>query len=269
LSKSGAGNTLEIEFQTNEFTRKFEASESYADLGVVFTRRDPIGGNNLKAILIQAKRLYSSGRQFGIYSTYDAFKKTQFDKLYSLCKSKSAGYYLFYNPLLDAFNEKERDAIKAYELHWHYFDPDLDVLFNMRHKMGNPWLGLSIPDMDKNTADSLREQQTQQLSLRPGLRFCGLEGLSGILQKNPGKLCLKHFYDDAINRSHANVGDYSSLFSLSDLFLLGLIGCRCGSTDQDIISIAEGKQPKAVQEIGVGVKHTLKITLRSNVQMPG
>jgi len=269
LSKAGAGNTLEIEFQTNELKKKFEASEAFADLGIVFTRRDPITGEKRKAILVQAKRLYSSNHRFGLYSTYDAFSKTQFDKFYNLTKSKSAGCYLFFNPLLSAFDEKEQDAIKAYELHWPYFHPDIDILFHLSHKIGYPWFGLGVAVTDKSSVDSLRDLQMQQLNLRPGLRFCGLEALKSIVQNASYKPSLIALYNNAIHNNNWGVGDYSSMFSLSDLCLLGLIGCRHGSTDSDIIALAEGKQPKTQQEIGLGVKHTLKITLRSSVRMPG
>jgi hypothetical protein len=79
LEKSDAGITIDVEFQTHEHPRWVEAKYSGADLGIIFVVDHPLLGYSRRGVLVQAKRLFGSGRsgEFSIYSEYKYYDEKQ------------------------------------------------------------------------------------------------------------------------------------------------------------------------------------------------
>src|SRR5438132_5445076 len=75
LEASDAGIILEVEFQTHEHSRHIESKYSGADLGIVLSINHPVFGQSRRGILLQAKRLFGTGkkREYGLYSCYTSF----------------------------------------------------------------------------------------------------------------------------------------------------------------------------------------------------
>src|SRR5260370_12259913 len=145
---SDACITLEVEFQTHEHSRHTESKYSGADLGIVLSVNHPVFGQSRRGILLQAKRLFATGKkcEYGLYSSYTSFNKTQTDFLRILERRFgvwNSVYYLWYNPPSTAFPEADGRILKAYEStggnpyqHWHRKHPFIDELI----EMGLPWL---------------------------------------------------------------------------------------------------------------------------------
>lgn len=280
LEACGIGNRIEIAFETNEYTQAFEGKISFADLGIVFERRDALGGHLRKAVLVQSKRLYHKNRAFSLDSEYEGYHHDQFENLKLLVKrfeADSAAYYFLYNPDLQGMGEKDQKKIGALETVFlrsvAVRHPELERF--VRHFGWPGWLPGWLPGQStlkgKEEIDQLRDAQRQALETRPGLRVCGLSAIEKVA-KPKKKPRLRDFYD--LRHQHPEPWfDSDCLFeTFADFMILGIIGCTSGSEKLGLIAVAEGKMPDAtalegdepVPE-GVGARHTLRVKVLSTL----
>lgn len=285
LDACGTGNRVEISFETNEHTRRFEGQVSYADLGIVFERRD-LSGVFRKAVLVQSKRLYHQrDGTFGLSSKYEGFHKGQFKNIQKLTKrlnAYGAAYLFFYNPDMEGISEAERQKVAAFEASCvpPFLHPDW-VLFVRRFGPWWRWLSelghcQAIPD-GKETIDRLRDAQRASLARRPGLRVCGLRTVERVTEK-AAQPSLRQFYE-LRNQQPGNwfrFDKYCMFEDFADFMVSGIVGCSSGSTEPALIDVAQGRMPtikvpegeKPLPE-GVGARHTLRITVTSALAREG
>ncbi|MDR0911926.1 MAG: hypothetical protein LBM96_04900 [Methanobrevibacter sp.] len=96
---------LGFKLVTNEHNKHYESNYSQADIGFVFTIKNPEFGTKKKPMLIQCKKLYPEAEKFSLKNKYKALKVSdeQFKEIKKLKKKKYNFCYLFYNPLFTSF----------------------------------------------------------------------------------------------------------------------------------------------------------------------
>ncbi|MFH1648439.1 MAG: hypothetical protein ABIA11_01745 [Patescibacteria group bacterium] len=285
LDACGSGTQMSIEFETNEHKKSFESAVSHADLGIVVRRESSIfGPSYTKAIIVQSKKLYPSKDTYSLRSAYEAFDPAQFQELKKVASEYSwdGVCYFLYNPKLDAFSEDEAKIVRALEARmfsgsglsgfpflWHpemeYFIHSFGRRYPVRFSAHVP--GALLPDQ-------LREERDKQLSSRPGLRVLGISSVSSIVESN--KTIRKTFrlndcYSYALSSHWFGNSGAVPFLPLSSFIVDLVLGCSRGSSDENIVNIAEGKEPHPQPESsneetpGVAVRHTLKITVRNTL----
>jgi len=283
LEKSDAGITIGVEFQTHEHSRHFESRYSGADLGLVLAVDHPILGRASRGLLIQAKRLFHSGREreYSLYSAYSSFDKKQAEFLKAIQERFgvwNSSYYLWYNPPATAFPESDAKILKAYESHstglhrhWHRMHPFIDDLI----EMGFPW---SIAGGDRRSEPSPDEETKlrEWRSTQPALRVSALDIASTVGEHGPPRL--KALYDATLER-HSD-----AVFSpFADFLLLALASSRYGSDKPEWLQLVEGQKvsmPAAKEtnqkrspldglEAPPIPRHTLKLTIQSTLPQVG
>lgn len=273
LDACAGGNRVEISFQTNEHTRRYESSTSFSDLGIVFERRD-ISRNLLrKALLIQSKRLFHNRAGFTLASRYQSFDSDQLSNLLKLMEYFSeynGAYYFLYNPDLDGIAEPDRPRVAAFESsHPGYSGKGLHFLMREfgLHPYAHHLLGLAPPT--KEALDTYRSEQQRLLAQRPGLRVSGLHTIKDLASKH--SLSLADFYRYRDEHPCPDFGCCCRFETFEDFMVFGLLACNAGSQSDGILAVASGKQlakehlkeNKGPLPEGVGARHTLTIKITS------
>ncbi len=286
LRACGTAQRLEIEFETNEHKKSFEAAVSRADLGIVF-RRDagPDHPSVTKALLVQGKKLYPGKGEYGLDCAYDAFDVPQYEALKAFANAQEwrAVYYFTYNPTLAAFSEREQETLRAIEgslcaapgpyglaPFWH---PEIDDLLHHLLRRGvMPMVAVS-PSSDP---DVMLKERLETVQGRPGLRVLGLRSVSQIVEQDKTvrrsfslRDCYRYALSDDWWHSDATV----PFASFSNFMVDMLAGCYAGSTQPGVLQVAHGEVPTppkpprgaAPEFPGVAARHTLRITLRSTL----
>lgn len=274
LLQCGDLHKVEVTFETHEHGKGFEGRHSYADLGIIIRYDDHIDDSFQKAILIQAKRLYKKNNGYNISCPYSEFKRDQFDKLTQLQKTfgSNAACYLFYNPLRAAFDEESQKQIAHFEtrLFNHFSDELLEELFHhpFHKEYAYHIAGLRTGRTDDHIQSYL-QQQDAELSVSPGVRVATLQGLSNIIEGWPDKQAptLLDLYRRAAKEKYPRLYN-AVLLRFSSFLLQGLLGCRLGETNQELIQLASGRLPENIQpDLPVrAVKHTMTVTVRSTLR---
>jgi hypothetical protein len=246
----------------------------------------PLFGHSRRGILVQAKRLFGRGkkREFGLFSDYSSFDKTQAEFLKTLQERFevwNSVYYLWYNPPSVAFADADAKILRAYEangsnLHQfrgriHPFVDDLiDMGFPAIFGAGTPRLAPSEDEESK-----AREWRTTQ----PALRISALDVVLSLGDHGPPHL--KALYDAALDRRWSSL----TFSPFADFFLLALSSSRYGSENADWLKLTEGHKvpmPPRKQASDEHTRsqldefenppiphHTLKLTIRSTLPSVG
>jgi hypothetical protein len=281
LEATDSGITLDVEFQTHEHTKYVESKFSGADLGIVLAVNHPILGWSRRGVLLQAKRLFSSGskREYRLFSEYSSFDKKQAEFLGVLANRFdvwNSVFYLWYNPPSTAFTEPEAKILRAYETNGFFpfrYLHRMHPFFDEMMEMGFPWLlGVGNP----GSASASDEAKAKEWRLtQPALRVSSLDTARSVGEH--GVPQLKTLYDTMLTRRSLPI------FSpLADFFILALISSSYGSGNSDWLRLVEGqkiplpsaKSPKDVGEfdelnILPTPRHTLRITIRSTLPSLG
>jgi hypothetical protein len=275
---------LSIEFETNEHKKSFESAVSHADLGIVFHRESSVfGPSYTKAIIVQSKKLYPSKDRYSLRSAYEAFDPTQFQELKKVASKYSwdGVCYFLYNPRLDAFPEEEAKTVKALEarmfsgtgwsgLPFPFWHPEFEHFI---HKFGRRYpIGFSASNPEAATPDQLRDERNKQLLSRPGLRVLGITSIGSIVESNKSirkTFRLEDCYRYAFSSDWIGNSGAVPFLPLSSFIVDLVLACSRGSSNENIIRIAEGKEPEPPSKDqeeeapGLAVRHTLKITVRN------
>jgi hypothetical protein len=281
LENSDAGITVDVEFQTHEHSKWVESKYSGADLGIVLAVNHPVLGQSRRGLLVQAKRLFSKGKkhEFGLFSQYTSFDKTQAEFLKVLEQRFGAWnsvFYLWYNPHSTAFPDADAKVLRAYEAS----DPNPFYLWHRVHPFLDEMLEMGFPALFGNhgprTASPEEEAALRQWRLtQPALRVSDLDVAQRIGEHGPPQL--KALYEARLERRNG-VG-----FSpFADFLLLVLTSSRFGSDNADWIRLTEGQRiaiptSKSSNERTVLDEletapiphHTLKLTVRSTLPSVG
>lgn len=285
LEASDAGLTVDVEFKTHEHSKYVESKYSGADLGIVLTVDHPVFGHSQRGILVQAKRLFGSGkeREYGLSAAYQSFDRQQAEFLealqrrFSVCNSV---YYLWYNPPSTAFRDTDAKVLRAYEAtglgmycYWCRMHPVLDELMEMGL---TPWLFSAWgPHAEESTEGEGRARQWRQT--QPALRISALDVVLSVANtSHPPRL--KALYDAMLERR-----SWPTFSPFADFMLFALASSWCGSENADWIRLTEGQKipmPPAKQATtGGGIidglnspptpRHTLRVTVRSTLPQIG
>ena len=282
LERSDTGIAVDFSFETHEHARYFESRYSGADLGIIIAINHPILGRSRRAFLIQAKRLFYSGRsrEFSIYSSYESYDEKQAALLKDLARrfdAYNSVFYLWYNPPSSGFSEPDARIVRAYEahghpgFHWNRMHLFMDELMEMGFPLafgGHGASGLGGPEDE----DNAREWRARQ----PALRVSELETVLSVAASGavPG---LKRLYDARLERSHG-----ISFSPFADFFLLALANSRFGSEKTEWLQLAEGRKvstppskditersPLDDLESPPIPRHTITVTIRSTLPQVG
>jgi hypothetical protein len=282
LERSDAGIAIDFGFETHEHTRYFESRYSGADLGIIIAINHPILGYSRRAFLVQAKRLFHSGRsrEFSIYSSYESYDEKQAALLKELARRFDAYnsiFYLWYNPPSSGFSEPHAKIVKAYEAHGHpafhgrHMHPFMDELMEMGFPLAFGGGGASGPQGSEDE-EKAREWRARQ----PALRVSELETVLSLAGSGsvPG---LKRLYDARLERSRG-----ISFSPFADFFLLALANPRYGNERPEWLQLAEGRKvsmppskniaessPLDELESPPVPRHTITITIRSTLPQVG
>lgn len=283
LEASDAGLTLDVEFETHEHTKYVESRYSGADLGIVLAVNHPVIGHSRRGILVQAKRLFGSGkeREYGLYSDYRSFDRQQaefLDELRQRFEVYNSIFYLWYNPPATAFRSDDSKILKAYEAvgrsthrYWHRMHPFLNDLVELGF---TSWLrdcGTPHAAMGDDDSGAREWRQTQ-----PALRLSALDVVLSIANSGPPRL--KALYDAALES-----GMWPTFSPFADFLVHALASSRYGSDNPDWIRLAEGHKvpmPAAKHEVsGADIadeleslptpRHTLRVSVRSTLPNVG
>lgn len=287
LDACGSGTQMSIEFETNEHKKSFESAVSHADLGIVIRRESSIfGPSYTKAIIVQSKKLYPSKDRYSLRSSYEAFDPGQFQELKKVASKYSwdGVCYFLYNPRIDAFSEEEEAKIlRALEARmfsgrewsgfpFHMWHPEFEYFI---HKFWRRYpIGFSASVPGASTPDQIREERNKQLSSRPGLRVLGITSIGSIVESNKTvrkTFRLEECYRYALSSDWFGNSGAVPFLPLSSFIVDLVLGCSRGSSNENIVRIAEGKEPEPPstdqeeEAPGLAVRHTLKITVRSTL----
>ncbi len=294
LDACGSGVQMSIEFETNEHKKSFESAVSHADLGIVIRRESSIfGPSYTKAIIVQSKKLYPLKDRYSLRSSYEAFDPDQFQNLKNVASkySRDGVCYFLYNPRIDAFSEEEAKILRALESRmfcgsgwsgfpfpmWH---PEFEYFIRKFWHRYPIWrcypIGFSASGQVLPTPDQLREERNKQLSSRPGLRVLGITSIGSIVESNKTvrkTFKLEECYRYALSSDWFGSSGAVPFLPLSSFIVDLVLGCSRGSSNENIIRIAEGKEPvppskneeEEEETLGLAVRHTLKITVRSTL----
>jgi hypothetical protein len=286
LDACGSGTQMSIEFETNEHKKSFESAVSHADLGIVLRRESSIfGPAYTKAIIVQSKKLYPLKTHYGLRSAYEAFDPGQFQELKKVASKYSYDgvCYFLYNPRLDAFPEEEAKLVRAMEAKmfpgtggagfpfpfWH---PDIEYIM---HEIWRRYpVGYSTGVSGGTSPGQLIEERNRMISSRPGLRVMGITSVGSVVETDKSvrsRFTLEDCYRYAFSDHWFGSSGSVPFLPLSSFIVDLVLGCSRGSSNEDIIRIAEGKEPGPPsnnsndEPIGMAVRHTLKITVRNTL----
>lgn len=289
LEACGSGTAVTIEFETNEHKKSFESAVSHADLGIVIRwEGNALQPPHTKALIVQSKKLYHTKGTYGIRSSYDGFDADQFKQLREIAsKYDSDGVcYFLYNPPLAAFPQDEAKLIHAIEARlypgcgWSYgsfpfWDREMEMFFHgplRRHWFAVTHTGASP---DATSADRLREERNRALQSKPGLRVLGISSVAAIVESNKSvrkSFRLEECYHYAFSDHWWHSSGAVPFLPLSSFIVDLVLACNRGTANENIISIAEGREPEPEpdsdpdgQPPGLAVRHTLKVTLRNTL----
>jgi hypothetical protein len=282
LEASDAGLTIDVEFETHEHSKYVESRYSGADLGIVLAVQHPVFGHSRRGLLVQAKRLFASGkmREYGLFSDYKSFDRQQAEFLEALRKRfgvYNSVYYLWYNPPSTAFRDADAKILRAYDAsgsitfrHWHRGHPILHELMEMGPWPFTGWSsGVQASADDENRARHWRQTQ-------PALRISELDAVLSVAKSSPPQI--KALYDASLER-----GSWPTFSPFADFLLAALASSRYGSDNPDWIRLTEGQKipmPAAKQASDRDTcvdeldspptpHHTLRITVRSTLPQVG
>ena len=284
LEQEDSGITLNVSFQTHKHTNVVEHAFSGADLGVVFVLEHPYFGQHVKAILLQAKRLFpNSSREFTLNSSFNSFRPKQLDMLKMVRQRFSAHnsiFYLWYSPASDAFLEDDAKLIRSLEAsslpgfrdawHWHPI---------LSHRLGELWpwheqIWLkTIPSGDS---------QERERAWRRGQPAARISGLSTVNELAAGSrnLSLMSLYGARLKRR----SDWLAFEPFANAFLLGLLSDGIGNSSKDWIRLAQGEKvampasesedqsketESEVPDVIPPPRHTLTFTVGNSPTMAG
>jgi hypothetical protein len=283
LQSSDSGITIEVEFQTHDHSKHFESRYSGADLGVVLAVDHPILGRSRRGILIQAKRLFASGRarEYGLYSGYDSFERRQAEFLKALQERFSvwnSSYYLWYNPPSTAFPEPDAKILRAYDSsgpsphqYWHRMHPFLDELIDM----GLPWLLTGGSVRTEPSVEEVGKIRQWRLT-QPALRVSALDVALSVGENGPPRL--KALYEATLERRSD-----PAFAPFADFLLIALASSRYGSDKAEWLRLTEGQKvtmpaPRDTNQKRSDLdeldsppipRHTLHLTIRSTLPQVG
>lgn len=280
IEGSDAGITVDVEFETHEHSKYVESRYSGADLGIVLAVDHPVFGHSRRGILVQAKRLFGTGktREYGLYSRYSSYDRQQAEFLEALRQRfgvYNSVYYLWYNPPSSAFRDDDAKILRAYEAtgpnphkYWRRIHPLMDELIEMGLA---PWPllgGMSRLEPNSEQEGKAREwRQTQ-----PALRVSGLDVVLSV--GNPGPPSVRTLYDASLDP-----GSAPAFSPFADFMLLALASSRYGSDNADWIRLTEGQKVPMPSAKKANVesseldemdgpptpRHTLRLTVRSTL----
>ena len=286
LQGCGTGQRLEIEFETNEHKRSFEAAVSRADLGIVF-RRDagPDHPAITKALLVQGKKLYAARGEYVLNSSYEAFDIPQYEGLKAFANSQDwrAVYYFMFNPITGAFGQSDQDTLKAIESilcsaptgfgaiqFWH---PDIEYMMHRALRRGLiPVVTASGPA----EPEAMLKDRLVAVSGRPGLRVLSLRSVSQIVEDEKTvrrSFSLRDCYRNALSEEPWHADATVPFVPLATFMVDMLAACFAGSTQPAVLQVARGEKPSVGKPSGADVpevptiaaRHTLRVTLRSTL----
>jgi len=291
LEACGSGTGLTIEFETNEHKKSFESAISYADLGIVIHwEASVLHPAYTKALIVQSKKLYQVNGAYTIRSGYDGFDRGQFNNLRALASKYDGGgiYYFLYNPALNAFPEEEAKVIQAIEARLYpgmgwahgrfpFWDPEMEYIFHRflrEYPVSFAHTGASV---DAVEPDRLRDERSAALQTRPGLRVLGLASVAALAESNKTvrkSFRLEECYRYAFSAHWWQSSGAVPFLPLSSFVVDMVLGCSRGTTNENIIRIAEGREPDGKppadspgEAPGLAVRHTLKITVRNTLPL--
>lgn len=287
LAECGTGTQVSVEFTTNEHTKTFESSVSYADLGIVVRRDSSVfGPTYTKAIIVQSKKLYPNSNDYRVSCRYGGFDKDQYSKLRQLAKKYdwSGIVYFLYNPRLEAFDKKDQDILRALEARllshggwmqcaFPFWDEKMEYYFHETMRRGYMPPMMAAGEAMPASADDIRDARAQAVSQKPGLRVLGISSVGEIVESNGSvgsSFSLQDCYQYALSSRWLGNSSSVPFLSLSTYIVNMFLGCSRGSDNESIIRIAEGQRPtddeNADDDVpGVAVRHTLVITFRSTL----
>ncbi len=284
LEASDAGITLDVEFETHEHSKYVESRYSGADLGIILTVNHPRFGHSRRGILVQAKRLFGTGkkREYALYSSYNSFERQQAEFLRAVQQRfgvYNSVYYLWYNPPSSAFRDDDAKIVRSYEAtganggrYWGRVHPFLDELIEMGLVRG-----LFVAGMARFQPNSEQEEQAREWrQTQPALRLSSLDVALSIA--DTGKPSLQALYDATLES-----GSSPAFSPFADFMLLALASSRYGSDNDDWIRLTEGQRipmpsaksakEKASELDGMDSppipRHTLRLTIRSTLPNVG
>ncbi len=283
LEKSDAGITIEVEFQTHGHQRWVEARYSGADLGIIFVMDHPLLGHSRRGVLVQAKRLFGSGRSgpFSIYSEYKYYDEKQAAFLQEIEERfgvHNSVFYLWYNPPSTAFPDEQAKRIRAYESVgsslWPWrerFHPFFDDMINF----GFPFRmrGTSVRAEDE-------EKQHEWRARQPALRVSELSSVLAVVEEGQ-RPQLERLYKALLENGRQR-WDRFVFTPFADFFLIGLMNQRLGSSDDQWVKLVQGtKIPMPPMKDGKVSQvfaqfdspplpdHTITLTVRSTLPAVG
>ena len=290
LAECGSGNRVDVTFETNEHAKGFSGRTSHADLGIVFRRENPLLGARIeKAILVECKRLYPTKKQYTVRSRYDGFEKKQYNELKKFAENYgwNGVYYFLYNPSLEAFEERSRQVIRAWEntniSNGHNFYPyHFEELYYIARRYGLSFNNHPGQMLDRiMDADDAKNTLNQITKSRPGVKVIGLDGVKNIIEKKPSSLSLSACYDHALSYDRHSSSHNVPFVSLSNFIVDYFISCFRGSEKSEVVSMAQGRDPRTSGSPGsrgpgeiiktddlppsLLAQHTLTITLTSEL----
>jgi len=118
LAADDTALTVNLSIEAREYPPHVERRVNQADLGVIvrYDNHFRPGDSFAKAVLFQAKRLYSSPRTEPQYSESDTFESIDRGQLLRIAdladKHSSLLYFLFYCPRLDAYDQSARRTLR-------------------------------------------------------------------------------------------------------------------------------------------------------------
>ena len=287
LANSDGGISLDVTFNTHEYTKHVEHHYSGADLGVCFVTDHPLFGRSEKAVLLQAKRLFpDSNSAFTLQSTFNSFRTVQLEFLKELEHRFSALnsiYYLWYSPSSSGFSQNDAMLVRALEasafsdwtraLEWHPFLEDLI-------EFGRPWNTIwsnSSQEIVENDDPQKEWRETQ-----PATRVSSLSVVDSISSNGRGP-SLASLYESRTSQSRRRKHHILPFEPFAELFFIALVSERIGSSNVDWLRLARGEKvpmppPKSCSEAVSGKielpesvpgpRHTLTFTLRSTLHWP-
>lgn len=201
LADERSGPTIDLDISMVTHSRSFEGSTSAADFGLIFTLSSGLE-SEVRALLIQAKKLYPTSKGYSIKGRYKATNHLQHARLKELAPN-CASQYLLYNPGLKSFLSSDHGTIK--------FAEQCIALRNYSH-------------CHEGCTESFLETCT-------GLRVMGA---SMFPVKEKGQPTLSDVYQAASDNQDCR------LHTFADFMVDRIIGREFGSSERRLIAIANG-----------------------------
>jgi hypothetical protein len=234
LSRSDTGLDLNVTFETHDHSGTIESKYSKSDLGIVLSVDHPILGSSRRGLLLQAKRLFPSDQlgQYSLYSKYNSFDHNQFRRLIEIDGSISAYgavAYLWFNPMLSAFENKSHAHLKAFDA---FQDQVLRLHSNpVRERIGH----LCGSYLDNEESEGTRTYRSLTLAAQPALRVSRVADLKDF--PDPSKQpSIQLLWENGtkVNRSRP-------FFRFSDFIMKHLVGCNGDRQSDAFLDLCSGK----------------------------